>query len=102
MRSSPIQGASIPRYGSHTDVIGLPANAVTITNSERSQAHCDRRWYFGTGIGLGGRSTVPMDFGSAGHECLEDVWRWWMVTDAPYHANGLDDCLWCGLGVDQH
>jgi hypothetical protein len=92
--------SSIPRYGSNRTVIGLPARAVVITNSERGDAACDLRWYYGQGLGLGSvRKSTPLSFGSAAHLAMEDVWGWWARTDADYDAGWLETCVWCALQV---
>jgi hypothetical protein len=94
--------SSIPRYGSNRSVIGLPARAVVITNSERGDAACDLRWYFGDGLGLQSvRKSTPLSFGDAGHNAMEDIWGWWARTDAEYDPGWLETCVWCALGVDQ-
>jgi len=95
------RGTLVPRYGTHADVAGLPAQAIVITNSERTSAHCSLRWYFGHGLGLRGESTERMEFGSAGHEVLEDIYRWWMERDALYESTWLASCAWCSVaGAD--
>lgn len=88
-------GTTVPRYGRHDEVVGLPARAVALTNSERQSAFCGLKWYFGSGLGLGSPSTGPMRFGTGGHEVLEDVYRWWQVYDLPYPNAALDVCFWC-------
>lgn len=94
--------SSIPRYGSNRSVIGLPARAVVITNSERGDAACDLRWYFGDGLGLQSvRKSTPLSFGGAAHDAMEDIWGWWAKTDAEYAPGWLETCVWCALGVDQ-
>lgn len=86
----------VPRYGSHRDVIGLPANAVVVTNSERESASCDLRWFYGYGLGRrSNRISVPLSFGDAGHMALADAWGWWAQTDRPYNPLHLEMCAWC-------
>ncbi len=80
-------------------VLGLPARAVAITNSERNAAFCDLRWYYGHGLGLGSSAGSRASFGLAGHDALEDVYRWWAVHDSEYPAAGLDACLWCAVAT---
>jgi len=88
-----------PRYGLSQSVLGLPARAVAITNSERTQAFCDLRWYYGHGLGLGSGAGARASFGLSGHDALEDIYRWWMVHDTEYPAAGLDACLWCAVST---
>jgi hypothetical protein len=92
----------IPRYGTHRDVLGLPARAVAITNSERTDAHCDLRWYYRHGLGLDTtRKAIPLSFGSAGHDAMQDLWGWWAATDSPYDARWFEECVWCAMNINQ-
>lgn len=94
--------STIPRYGSNRTVLGLPARAVVITNSERGDAACDLRWYYGAGLGLQTvRKAIPLSFGSAAHDAMEDIWGWWAKTDADYDPLWLETCAWCSMAVDQ-
>lgn len=92
----------VPRYGTHRQVLGLPARAVALTNSERGDAACDLRWFYRHGLGYGTeRVAVPLAFGSAGHEVMEDVWGWWAAHDAVYETWFLDSCAWCQVAFDR-
>ena len=65
-----------PRYGA--DVLGLPARAMVLTNSERSTAACPRRWLLSEGDGLSPTArAAPLAYGTAGHAAIEDVHLWW-------------------------
>lgn len=91
------RGASVvPRYGTDRQVLGLPPRAVALTNSERGDAACDLRWLYRHGLGYGTeRVAVPLAFGAAAHEVMEDVWGWWAAHDAVYEPWFLDSCAWC-------
>ena len=54
-----------PRYQPAGDVIGLPAGAMVITNSERKDSFCPRRWWYSRGLGLAQPASSAMRFGSA-------------------------------------
>lgn len=84
----------IPRY---QRVIGLPANgqAIILTNSERSDSACPRRWWFREVERLSGGGSWAMDLGTAWHGLLEHVQRWWMDTDSTFPADGADLCPYC-------
>lgn len=99
--TAPQGGASsIPRYGTNRSVIGLPARAVALTNSERGDAACDLRWFYRSGLGLASaRTEEPLSFGSAGHDAMQDLWGWWAATDAEYDARWFETCVWCALGT---
>jgi hypothetical protein len=90
--------SEIPRYGTSREVAGLPPNAITISNSERSDAACDLRWYYSHGLGLkSATTTTPLAFGSAAHDALEDLFRWWMETDTEYPLTDFASCAWCAV-----
>jgi len=90
--------SEIPRYGTSREIAGLPANAITFTNSERSDAACDLRWYYAHGLGLKSpTTTTPLAFGSAAHDALEDLFRWWMETDTEYPMTDFASCAWCSV-----
>jgi hypothetical protein len=93
----------VPRYGTNRDVLGLPPFAVTITNSERSNAACDLRWLYGDGLGLkSSRVEIPLSFGAAAHDAMQDLWGWWAATDGEYRPEWFEaTCAWCALNVDQ-
>ncbi len=94
MPTPPDRGVStIPRYGSHHSILGMPARAVAISNSERGDAACDLRWFYRYGLGLGSVQTaVPLSFGSAGHDGMQDIWGWWAATDAFYPVSYAARC----------
>ena len=90
----------VPRYGAHTEVLGLPPKAITITNSERGTAACPLRWLFRHGDGLVPTTrSAPLAMGSAVHSVVEDTHRWWMVNDSEYPGDGTR-CVWCDSGCD--
>lgn len=90
----------VPRYGAHTQVLGLPRKAITITNSERGTAACPLRWLFRHGDGLVPTTrSAPLAMGSAVHSVVEDTHRWWMVNDSEYPGDGTR-CVWCDSGCD--
>lgn len=84
-------------------VRGLPARAITITNSERMTAACSRRWWFSEVEGLRPRQVErPLRFGAAWAQVLDEVHRWWMVHDTPFPAGAEDRCAWCsGYGCER-
>lgn len=97
-----------------TDVVGLPPMAMTLTNSERKSAYCDRRWLYKYGQQLGGRAGAALYRGRWIHQGLESMFEYFRVTRAalPKHwdehcplceVNGhKDDCGVCGgsgLGI---
>lgn len=96
----------IPRY----EKAGVPVRAFVISNSERMEMGCDRRWFFRYGERLAPHKEVrALRYGSAWAEVMEDLHRWWMVHDAPYpFAQVLQDgpstevpkgsCPWCQDG----
>lgn len=87
-----------PRYDDK--VLGLPASAMVITNSERRSAWCPRRWWYEYGNGLTGGSSPAMRFGSAFHEVMELVLGWHQRNDGHlFPVDGLDRCANCGGGA---
>jgi hypothetical protein len=87
-----------PRYGDGDAVIGLPARAVTFTNSERVTAACPLRWLFAEAEGLRPTTrSAPLAMGTAFHACVEDVHLWFMQHDRAYPGDGIA-CVWCGDG----
>jgi len=83
----------IPRYGG--TVLGLPARAMVMTNSERTTAACPHRWLLAEGDGLRPMARqAPLEFGIAAHACVEDVHRWWLHVDRRYPGDG-SRCVWC-------
>lgn len=84
-----------PRYGDGDTVIGLPARAVTFTNSERVTAACPLRWLFAEAEGLRPTTrSAALAMGTAFHACVEDVHRWWQHHDSEYPGIGAM-CAWC-------
>lgn len=83
---------TVPRYAG---VRGLPARAVTVSNSERTKFVCLRRGWFAYIERLKSGNTRPRSFGNAWHSCVEDVHRYWMIHDSAYEGDGLE-CVWCG------
>lgn len=79
-------GLKVNRY-EHA-IIGLPARAIVLTNSERMTSACDRRWWFSEVEGLRSRETKtrPLRHGQAWALLTEDVHRHWMEHDTPYPA----------------
>ena len=82
-----------PRY--EGDVIGLPAGAMTITNSERNAAWCDRRWSYGYAVGIGDKGSRPMRFGSAFHLAMEAAYTFFKVTKMPLPDGYETACPLC-------
>lgn len=85
---------TIPRYD---NVIGLPSDgrAIVITNSERDDLACPTRWWFRHVERLRGPETGPQRFGTLWHLWLEELHRWWMLTDSGFPASGLMSCPFC-------
>ncbi len=104
--SSPARPARlvIPRYGS---IPGLPARAMIFSNSERMELGCDRRWFHRYAEHLRpAEEARALSYGTEWARVMEDVHRWWMVTDARYPleqviGKGPDSsdphgsCPWC-------
>lgn len=94
----------IPRYG---EVPGLPAKAVVLTNSERMELGCDRRWFYRYAERLGPKEEPrALRYGTAWARVMEDLHRWWLIHDADYpfakvygmgpdDANPFGSCPWC-------
>ena len=85
----------IPRY--ETGAIGLPKNgrAITVSNTERRKLACSRQWWFSEVERLKTESSAPMRRGTAWHDLLEDVHRWWMHHDEAFPLEGAEHCSWC-------
>lgn len=80
----------------HQEVIGLPPGAMVISNSDRKDAHCPRRWWFGHGVGLRGKPGRALRFGAAYDDVMDAMLRWY--KDHPEHSfpqGGLRACPWC-------
>lgn len=98
----------VPRY----ERAGIPPRSFVISNSERMELGCDRRWFFRYGQRLAPQEEVrALRYGGAWAEVQEDIYRWWMIHDAPYpFAKVLADgpatqapkgsCPWCDGGCD--
>lgn len=98
----------VPRYG---EVPGLPAKAMVITNSERMELGCDRRWFHRYAEHLRPEEEArALTYGSGWSQVMEDLHRWWMVHDSRYPleqviGRGSEDtspagsCPWCSTGT---
>lgn len=82
----------VPRY--EDGVVGLPTRAFVLSNSERGVAWCPRRWWLQYVERLHSEPSLPLRFGRAWHNQLEDVYRWWMEHDTAYPGDGIV-CVWC-------
>lgn len=62
------------------EILGLPDDPriVLISTSERGALACDRRWLYGYGLGMRGAPSDAMTYGTAWHEVMEDMHRFWM------------------------
>ena len=93
-------------------ILGLPDDprVVLISTSERGSLGCDRRWFYGYGLGMKGAPSDAMTYGTAWHEVMEDVHRFQMrltpspsagptATPTPYEDSYLEACGLCFLGV---
>lgn len=88
--------ALINRY--EGEVLGLPEDGrfVPVTNTTASRMTCLRRWWFSEVEGLARPvEGNALDRGSSWDLLIEDVYRWWEVTDQPYPEANLDSCGWC-------
>jgi len=85
-----------PRYDG--PVLGLPEHAVTITNSERTEFSCDRRWWLRYPEGLRPAGTAaPLRYGTAWHSVMEAYHRWLRDRDADWQfGTALFVCGECG------
>jgi len=90
----------VPRYGGPSSIVGLDTpRAVVISNSERYEAGCRKRWWFSHSERLRRKATVRMSFGSGFHDATEDLYRWWQAFDSDYPSDGFIRCVWCdGVG----
>ena len=66
---------------------------IVITNSERTRSACPTRWLLsGPDRLLPVERVRPLAWGSAWHEWLEDVHRWWMAKDTEYPTGARARC----------
>ena len=82
-----------PRYD-EGEIHGLPKAAMVVSNSERREAWCSRRWM-----------SLPMQWGSFMHEILEDIYTHWALSnssklDSRYTHQDLLVCNDNSCGVD--
>jgi hypothetical protein len=85
-----------PRYDD-MEVAGLPKAAMVLSNSERREAWCSRKWMFSYGRLLGTKPSLPMQWGSFMHAILEDIYTHWALTrskeaNSTYSENDLLIC----------
>lgn len=84
----------MPRYDR---VLGLPSRAIPLTNSERSNAACQLRWWFSDVERLKPLEVAkPLRYGKAWALWMAALRSWWMDTDTVFPASGLERCPWCG------
>lgn len=101
-----------PRYGSPPKI---PGRAFTISNSERGELACDRRWLLGYGERLRPKTGQrALDYGSAWALVMEDLHRWWMerdgvdyplslvLQDGPDTTRPIGSCPWCATSTTGH
>lgn len=99
-----------PRYDGEL-ITGLPSAAMVLTNSERREAWCSRRWLFSYGRLINGLPSIAMQWGSFYHTILEDMYLHWGENGLGYsetclyvcggaaHVSGLHtSCRRCGGG----
>ena len=84
-----------PRYD-HAPVLGLPASAFPITNSQRKTAYCPRRWWWAYGLSMDTGSTGPMRFGSAFDNVMGRMLEWYRQRHCPIEVEALASCHYCG------
>lgn len=68
-----------PRYDDN-HIAGLPDGAMVLSNSERREAWCSRRWMFSYGRSLATPPSIAMRWGSFYHAILEDIYTHWAIT----------------------
>ena len=85
----------IPRY--EGGAIGLPKNgrAITVSNTERRRLACSRSWWFSEVERLSTPTSGAMRRGTAWHDFLEDVHRFWMRYDRAFPEGGEGACVLC-------
>jgi len=77
-------------------VHGLPASAMVISNSERKDAHCGRRWWFSRSVGLQSLPGKALRFGAAYDEAMGRILEFYRDNDgALYTQGGLHRCPAC-------
>lgn len=67
-----------PRYD-HSPVPGLPSGAMVITNTERKDLFCPRRWWYSRGLRLQSNPNSAMRFGSAFDRTMEGILEWYRL-----------------------
>lgn len=87
-----------PRY--EGGALGLPARALPITNSERRDAWCARRWHYSHGLSLRTSGNAAMARGRWTHEALEALFRYFAASDSAVPSTWADDCPLCTLRGD--
>jgi len=84
-----------PRYEGE-QIAGLPSAAMVLTNSERREAWCSRRWFFSYGRLISGLPSIAMQWGSFYHSILEDMYIHWANESGekrlPYSGADLYVC----------
>lgn len=84
----------------HAKVVGLPASAMVISNSERKDAHCPRRWWFSRSVGLKQLPGKALRFGAAFDEAMTLMLTFYAQHDGqPYTVDGLKVCPSCAGAV---
>ena len=78
------------RYGK--DSIGLPDYPVmVVTNSERNDSTCQRRWWYGNAVGINNeRTNDALRFGSEIHELLELIYLYYNKYNKKMEQRYLD------------
>ena len=81
------------RYGK--DIIGLPSYPVmVVTNSERGDSTCQRRWWYGNSVGINNeRTNDALRFGSEIHELLELIYLYYNKHNKKMDQRYLDSFL---------
>ena len=82
-----------PRY--EDEVVGLPSAAMTITNSERRDAYCARRWHYRYAHGLTSGGSPAMYRGRWIHDALEVMYKFFSITDAALPDGWEEQCPLC-------
>ena len=81
------------RYGK--DIIGLPNYPVMVlTNSERGDSNCQRKWWYGNAVGINSeRTTDALRFGSEVHEILELIYLYYHKHQREMEKGYVDSFL---------
>lgn len=81
---------------------GLPERALTL-GADRTGSACTRRWWFARAEGLRPKTEGrALGYGTAWHDAMDDVHRWWKVTGGEPYPHARDErnlglvCVWCG------